>query len=187
MVRNAVAHQGDLIYRIEQLERKLQERTSGRKLTSSSVGNGGLRIIDEGFLEIDGGELRLLAENGVTVARWGDTYYGDWSRGWEFFYPSGQRAFIMGGTTANPAIVTYDVAGNVVFATDAASRNGVARPYVNYVVVPSLSAHGFGEGAASLWPSTDGSSYIGLLGTPDCLTVWPPRTQGAGRRIGDYW
>lgn len=170
---NDIMHDGDLRYRVEKLERRQREDNSGRRLENSSIGAGGLRLIDGGSIEIDGGELRLISEDGVVVARWGDTYYGDWSRGWEFFYPSGQRAFIMGGSAENPAIVIYDVAGNVVFATDAASRSGVARPYVNYRIVPSLSAQSVGEGAASLWPSTDSSSFVELLEGEN--SVWHPR------------
>jgi|SRR5690606_30971878 len=158
---NDIMHDGDLRYRVEKLERRQREDNSGRRLENSSIGAGGLRLIDGGSIEIDGGELRLISEDGVVVARWGDTYYGDWSRGWEFFYPSGQRAFLMGGSPENPAIVIYDVGGRVVFATDAASRNGLARPYLNYRMVPTRNSEVVTNGP--FWPSVEGGSYTPLF------------------------
>jgi hypothetical protein len=154
-------HQGDLIYRVEQLEKILYNRTGGRRLENSSIGAGGLEIIEEGNLTIDGGELVMLAPNGVIVARWGDVVFGGASRGWELNYADGSRGFILGGSEGNQAIAMYDQSGNYVFTTDAISKNGLGRPYLNYPLVPSLGTDNVNVGP--FWPSTTSTSYVEMF------------------------
>ena len=171
MVSNAPMHRGDLLYRIQQLERLVRDRTGGRSLENSSIGAGGLKLKDGGSLTVDGGELVLKSEEGVVVARFGQVWFGESARGYEFNYPSGKRAFALGGSTNNPVVITYDASGNYVFTTDGTSGTGIGRPYLNYHLVPSFD----GEVSTSgpMWPSTTSSAYTKLWEGTN--SVWHPR------------
>src|SRR5690606_6281834 len=161
MPLNSAMHSGDLLYRIEQLERELFKRTGGRRLENSSIGAGGLQVKDGGSITIDGGELVLIDEFGVEVARWGEVSYGGQSsRGWVMRYPNGVQAFSMGGSRENPVIIIRDSQENEVFATDFLSRNGLSRPYLNYHMVPASEADSTTTGP--MWPSTESSAYTAM-------------------------
>lgn len=170
---NSFMHQGDLVYRIEQLEKMVLNRTSGRSLERSSIGAGGLRITDKGSLTIDGGELKMIAPNGVTVARWGDVFFGQASRGWEMNYADGSVGFLMGGPPNQQTIAMYDQVGNYVVTTDGLSRTGLARPYLNYNLVPGFNAEFTGTTVGSGWPSTPSTSYQQMLTGSN--VIWHPR------------
>ncbi|MFB9661606.1 hypothetical protein ACFQS3_02690 [Glycomyces mayteni] len=155
-------HQGDIDYRFKQLESKVNDRLSGRTLQAASIGSGGLTVKDGGKITVDGGELVLLAEDGTTVAKLGMVSFGGESTaGWQFNYPTGGRAFIMGGSAASPAIVFYDLAGNYVMSTDAESGYGIARPYIPYRMVASSDSQVATTGP--FWPSTNSSTFVELF------------------------
>jgi hypothetical protein len=168
---NEFMHQGDLIYRVERLERLNDSRFNARSLEASSIGAGGLDIIDGGRVTIDGGELVLLAPNGVELARWGDVSFGETSRGWELNYADGSRALIVGGTVGQQAMAIYDESGNYVMTTDGLSRNGIGRPYLNIPMVPSTAAQWNTGGP--MWPSTNSTSLTEVL--HGFTTIWHPR------------
>lgn len=58
--------QGDIMARLEELERRVEELQTTRRLPGASIGSGGLRVLDGGNIAIDGGNLiitegRLIA------------------------------------------------------------------------------------------------------------------------------
>jgi hypothetical protein len=179
MPRNSdILNQGDIRHMFKKLEKLIYERTSGRKLDGSSIGGEGLTVSDGGKLTINGGELNLLSEDGVVIAHWGPTTCGDGtSPGWQFSYPNGRPAFLMGGQAENPAIVVYDLAGNYVVSTDAASGQGLARPYISYKMVPTFEAETSGSGPGSMWPSTASTDYVRVMQGSN--SIWHPKANYA--------
>ncbi|WP_156926181.1 hypothetical protein [Glycomyces arizonensis] len=193
MPRNSVMHRGDLVYRIEQLERLLIDRTSGRSLENSSIGAGGLDILDEGninieggdlnlnkggSLTINGGELRSVSPNGETIFYTGPRDIGDDSyRIWELGYDNGVRAVSTAGTFGSETIRIQDYNGNVVFSTASAAGGienvGLAKPHIPLVFYPTFEAENGGSGPGSCFPTTTNSAFTPLL---TCTaTIWAGR------------
>jgi|GEM_PF-5429829 len=164
-------HQGDLVRRIEKLERLVRELSSARGLESSSIGEGGLRLIEGGALTVDGGNIIVRNPSGVNVARFGDIQVGqDITRGWIFRFDTGNLAFALGGRTGGQYWALYDSQGRQIVANDAQSRHGLSRPYIPLRLVPAFSAQ---QEGASMWPSTDASTPTKLLQGVNSL--WHPK------------
>jgi hypothetical protein len=119
------------------------------------------------------GQIRFMTNRnpGATQAYFGSTagtgepftvlYYGD---------DNNQSAL---GIVNRNLIDIQDPNSNQIFANDAATGFGLAKPYLNYHIIPGFNAEGVGAGAASLWPSTANAAYtemwIGLN------TIWHPK------------
>ncbi|MEU6858820.1 hypothetical protein AB0B28_08105 [Glycomyces sp. NPDC046736] len=172
MPASEFAFDGQLARRVQQLEQKLRELLSGRRLEDASIGARGLRVIG-GAITIDGGELKLVSKDGVTVAYWGDVAFGTQSRGWRFAFDTGSSAFLLGGDTGRQTWALYDNAGNYVMTNDGETGHGLGRPYLNYRLVPSFEAQSFGEGNGSLWPSTANTTATKVM--QGINPVWHPR------------
>jgi hypothetical protein len=123
-------------------------------------------------LTMRGGSIRMTSRDGTTgLLYFGD--FGDGSRGWAFSFVDGSTAFFSAGTPDAPIWVLRDSSGNNVVRNDGASGVGLARPYLNYRLVPSSSAHFVGEGTGSGWPSTTNTTATKML--QGINTVWHPR------------
>jgi hypothetical protein len=162
---------GDVVRRVAELERQLRNLTSGRRLEDASVGARGITVRDGGSITIDGGTLKLIDENGVTVAYWGDVNFGGLSRGWVLNFDSGHPAFALGGTPGQQAWQLWDGAGHYIVTNDAASGVGLARPYLNIPMVPS---HGTSIGTGGpFWPEFTNTSFQEVMYR--ITSLWHPK------------
>jgi hypothetical protein len=157
----------DIVSEFRALKQFVSDLAKRVGLSSATISRGGLRIID-------GGKFELVDADGTSTAYFGPLVQGDdTSTGWTFRFDNGGLAFTLSGPPGSQFWTLRDNAGNIVASNDAASGVGLARPYFNYRLVPSLSAQSFGEGSGSMWPSTASTSYIGLLEGDN--TIWNPR------------
>lgn len=154
---------GDTIRRLERLERRLTEIESGRRLEDASIGARGLRLFgggsitvdDGGGVTIDGGRFDLLSDN-VSVVYFGPVILGGESgAGFIFSYDDGTPVFFMGGAPGDQVFSFWDQSGHEVLTSDSVSRTGLARPYLQYRLVPSADAELSGT---LMWPSTASST-----------------------------
>lgn len=76
------------------------------------------------------------------------------------------RALTVSGTNR---LAIYDVSGREVFGTDASSRSGLARPYINYHITPTFDA---AINGTVFVPTTTSAAYVDLW--EGVNTVWHP-------------
>jgi hypothetical protein len=114
--------------------------------------------------------FRFVTEDGSTLALFGKESDGDPT--WRLYYGESDGQFAI-GIVNNDYIVVNDRAGHDIFASDGATGVGLARPYLNYYIVPSSSAESNGTGAFSFWPSTASAAYIGMYDGTNSL--WHPK------------
>lgn len=170
MPQSEFAFDGQTQRRLQRVEQLLQELMSGRRLEDASIGARGLRLLQGGGLTIFGGSLRMTSEDGTT----GLLYFGDSVNGrriWAFSYETGELALHLAGDTGRQHISLWDRLGNVAISTDGASGAGIARPYLNIPMYPSVDAQH--QTGGPLWPATDSTSYVELM--HGFTTLWHPR------------
>lgn len=154
------------------MQRQIDQLRTARSSESTSVGEGGLRFHSGGGVEIDdGGSLRVVDADGVTIAYLGQ--FADGTFGWNFRYDTDDPLFTRQGTAGAQFWGFWDQDGNLIFTSDGVTGAGLGRPYLNYRLVPSFAAEGVGEGATSLWPSTTSTSPVKLM--QGVNPVWHPR------------
>lgn len=86
------------------------------------------------------------------------------------FYRDGSTAWRITGTVGSQFFGLNDESGNEVLSTDAASVNGLARPYFTYPMAPTTNAQINGT---VFVPSTTSAAYVAIYeGRP---SVWHPR------------
>jgi len=164
---------GDLQRRVAELERQLRNLTSGRRLEDASIGARGITVKGGGSITIDGGELRLIDENGVQVAFFGDvTQDGIVSRGWALSFDTGVKAFTLAGDPGAQFWSLRDGTGAPIVTNDAITGVGLGKPYLNYRMVPSFGAESSGV-ATAMWPSTTSTTPVKLM--QGINPVWHPR------------
>lgn len=145
----------DIMRRLRNLERTMRELSSGRRLESSSVGTGGLRIHSGGNALIeDGGGLTVTGGGDITID------------GGEFrvYHPSGTEMMLIfkgvqdqyqiyirrddgssvmqllpHGTSGKQFWVFHDISGSAVLSDDAEAGVGLARPWLAVQMHPMLS------------------------------------------------
>lgn len=167
-----IMHRGDLLRQVEAIRRQLQELMGGRRLENSSIGAGGIRLIDGGSLTISGGSLRMNSADGSV----GLLYFGDSSNGgrtWLFSFPDGEVAFGLIGNRGAGYWGGRDNSGNLIMSNDAGSGVGLSRPYIPYRLVPAFEAQSYGEGNASMWPSTPNTTATKIM--QGLNPVWHPK------------
>jgi hypothetical protein len=163
---------GDLQKRVTELERQLRNITSGRRLEDASIGARGIVVRDEGSIIIDGGGFRVKNIDGIDVVFFGDVAGGAGiSRGWVFRYDTGEVAFELQGQIGDQFWGFRDESGNIIVSSDGASDAGLARPYLNYRLVPTTSAES--STPWPMWPSTTSGSAVGLL--EGVNPIWHPK------------
>lgn len=64
-----------------------------------------------------------------------------------------------------------DPEGTIIFENDSASRNGIGRPYFNYLVTPSVNSETATTGP--MWPSTVSTTLVEMM--HGFNTVWHPK------------
>lgn len=157
-----VMFQGDLPRRVAELERRLTEVTSGRRLEDASVGARGIRLHNGGGITVDdGGRVVLRNAIGVDLAYFGPIGGGSQGNpGWRLNYDNSDPAISLQGPPGRQFAAVRDIAGNIAFSTDSETRTGLARPYIPLRLVPSFDAQQVGT---SMWPSTDATAATKLM------------------------
>lgn len=143
-------------------------------------------------LDITAKIFRLVTEDDHPLAFFGKEADGDPL--WILYYGGADEQWAMRTLNGNDLVISYrdgvdwlrisgtigeqifqirDNAGHELISSDGASDVGLARPWLNYYLQPAFEAEGVGEGATSLWPSTDSSSYTNML--RGFNTLWHPR------------
>lgn len=148
-----IMNSGDLKRRVDALEKRLREITSGRRLEDASVGARGIQIIGGGNLTVDGGTVRLISNLGVTLAKYGPNSLGNPE--WRLNYDSGGAAVNVQGGANDQFVAVWDRGGHIVFSTDTDSGAGLARPWLPLRLVPAGDAQ---IEPPSPLPSTDATS-----------------------------
>lgn len=147
IVSDAAQNPGDVMTRLRNLERRLDELTTARGLEASSIGAGGLRI--------NGGTLRIVNPDGVSVCFFGPLgTSGGTSRGWAFRHDDDSVAFTLQGAEGNQFWALWDKQGHIVISSDADSGEGLARPWI-----PLDTPHPNGLGH---WPGTNSGSWSAI-------------------------
>lgn len=163
-------HDGDLHWRVEKLERLVRDLTSGRDLEAASIDSGGLELLNGGELLIDGGTVRMVSLDGVEIFALINL---SGTRAWKLAYDDGPTAIGTVGGLGTQHVAIWDHSDNEVVATDSASQNGLARPYLNIPMYPSRDAQH--QSGGPFWPATNSTSYVELL--HGFTSVWQPRVQ----------
>ncbi|MFI2663744.1 hypothetical protein [Micromonospora carbonacea] len=113
---------GDIMRRLRDLERAVRELAASRRLEAASIGRGGIVIKD-------GGSLRIVNTDGVSIAWMGA--FSDDESGFILRRAGGQLAFGVYGTGTDTGFAAmYDLAGQYIVTDDVASGRGLARPYI---------------------------------------------------------
>jgi len=153
-----IMNSGDVWAAINEIRRTLMDLTSGRRLEDASIGARGLRLLDGGSLTINGGAIRMTDETGSV----GLLFFGpgtDGHRIWAFSFDDGEFAFGLQGSVGRSYWAGYDRQGNLLMANDGQTGVGLARPYLNYRLVPSSEAQITGT---SFVPSHTSTSFVTL-------------------------
>lgn len=158
----------ELARRVQALEREVKELRAARRLTSASVGAGGVRIVDGGRLSMDtpGGQ-RMVDIGAIEDPNFnhgdGSKQQAIWLRredGSNFFacyaYPP------LGSETQ--AWTFYDREGNIIFAEDTNSGTGIAKPYIPLTAPVS--------GDNTTWPHGTSATFAGISNSYN--TKWQP-------------
>jgi len=126
----------DLIRKIEELERRLRSLELSPRLGSAAIDDGSLTV----------------ALNGVPMLYVGELSGGNAGyHGLEVFREDGTLAFIVGGNAFPYQYwAMQDRTNHIVASDDAASGEGLARPYIPYQVY---------TGDSTLWPGVVGGSF----------------------------
>ncbi|MEU7044926.1 hypothetical protein AB0A77_28260 [Streptomyces varsoviensis] len=145
-----------LARRIADLEREVKELRAARRLESATIGGGGLRITDGGRLAMDtprdeaGMQQRMVDIGRIDAPGWahldGSPQQAIWLR-----REDGHDVLAIYG---HPDAMGYDTqfwglndhSGNQLVADDAATRTGLARPYLPVTFWPTF------EGGYAYWP-----------------------------------
>jgi hypothetical protein len=147
----------DVNSEIRELKRQVAELTKRVGLSSAVISRGGITILNEG-------DLTMFNEDDVEIFKVGQIEFGEGaSYGMQVNFDNGVRGIVFGGSPGSQVFALCDETGDYLVTNDAASGRGLARPYLNYRLVPTLSAQSVGEGVGSMWPSTTSASLIGLL------------------------
>lgn len=153
---------GDLMRRVRELEQKVQELVSGRRLENSAVGRGGVRVHRGGGVSVeDGGRLGTVLASGVRPFSVGQLAFGDppvLYDGIVFRNPTGNAIFFtfpVGGSAENIAWKFTDGQSREVLSMDVLN-GGLARPWLPQPGVPVVSTS---------IPMTTTSSFIAVWST----------------------
>lgn len=148
---------GDLVRRIQVLERKLQEIIGARTLEAASIGAGGLQVTDDGSVTV------LDQSSGKPVLFGGkrETAGGARQMVVLLFRDDGTPALQLSDNGSNPshphqqALQWFDRAENVVLADDTNGGWGLASPHVS-------GGFNFGNTDITKWPSTTNTSWTSI-------------------------
>lgn len=144
IVSDAAQPAGDVMRRLRDLERRVDELSSARGLESSTVGAGGLSV--------RGGTLTITNPDGVTTCYFGPLGRGDdTSRGWMFRHDDDTPAFTLQGAPGRQFWAFWDHVGNIIASSDADSGTGLARPWIP---LPAPAPAGAGH-----WPGTTTANW----------------------------
>lgn len=155
----------DVNSEIRELKRQVAELTKRVGLSSAVISRGGLRIINEG-------EFTVLNEDDIEAFKVGQVEFGQGSSfGMRVNYEDGTRGIVFGGTPGQQVFALCDETGDYLVTNDSASGRGLARPYLNYRLVPTSSADS--STPWPMWPSTTSGSAVGLL--EGVNPIWHPK------------
>lgn len=143
-----------LIRRIEALETRLRELASAQTLGAATVGSGGITITNSG-------SLKVVDANGVTIGLLGalPAAYNEASGpqpGFQLQREDGSTALFLGDLSPltppfKQSFQVMDRARNVIFADDANSGVGLARPHLS--VGPLTNTN------IATWPATTAGTW----------------------------
>ncbi|WFE45296.1 hypothetical protein [Verrucosispora sp. WMMD1129] len=177
---------GDIMRRLRELEKLVEQLTAGRRLEAASIGSGGVTVKD-------GGAIRVVDEDGTYLL-------------WTGLLSNGVRGTVMRRAGGGLAIATYgtgvagdtgfvamyDLADQYIVTDDVASGRGLARPYIPVpmgdVTPPTATTTSadFVDLSAGLWPAQHPvlRAYV-LVRSSDGSTTGEVRLVVDGEQVGD--
>lgn len=89
---------------------------------------------------VDRGDWSFVADNGVELVKFGEVIIGSGTRGWVFRRGNnGTNALFLGGAqSGNQYFALLDNSANTIISDDAASQQGLARPYLTMPVTKTV-------------------------------------------------
>lgn len=165
-VTNGIADQldpGRMNRRIADLERQVRELRAAKRAEATTISVGGLTITAQGGLNvIDDYENVLLALGAILNIPFpgGITQYGFQLTRQNPDGTPGELALSLAASGATPpqTLGLYDASGNTLWSDDGIAEQGIALPYLSFMMAPYVG---------SLWPSTNAGSWSILhLGEP---------------------
>jgi len=160
--------------RIQKLEAQVEELRAARRLEAATIGQGGLTVKGGGTITVtEGGDIRVSGSGGIDADGYiqlrgldgeAQVYFGPIAYdgvsagiGWFMDRQNGRRALSMEGSNPNNQFVAlWDEQEHIVVSDDAASGQGLARPWLPVAFSPSDFA---------VWPGTRSASYARILET----------------------
>lgn len=140
---------------LREIKRQIAELNKRVGLSSAVISRGGVTILNEG-------ELTMFNEADVEIFKVGQVEFGEGaSYGMQVNFDNGVRGIVFGGSPGSQVFALCDETGDYLVTNDAASGYGLARPYLNYRLVPTTSAES--STPWPMWPSTTSGSAIGLM------------------------
>lgn len=116
--------------------RAIENLRSERRASSTTIGDGDLRLINGGSLVVDGGDVIMLDTDGSEMFRIGVMTYGD--RGVTITRDNGAIAFEMRKTFSNStsqSVYLRDDQGDILIAEESLG-NGIGQPFFDIPMVP---------------------------------------------------
>lgn len=166
---------GETVFAVDTADPASVEMNLGSAGGINVTGGASIALNDGGGINVNGGTFRMFSETGHGLVLIGTILQGtDESRGFIFSFDNGDSsstAFSLAGAPGSQFWSLRDNANNIVVSNDAASGNGLARPYLNIPMYPSVaSTH---QTAGPFWPATNSTSYVELF--HGFTTMWHPR------------
>lgn len=133
IVSDAAVSRGDIMRRLAELEQKVKELQSGRRLEATTLGRGGVVVRGGNIRVTEKGQIIVEAEPGDNIIRLGRVPFGD--------DPEAEKPGLVsfrtrrdGKTVAmslfDGIFAVWDRTENPVMHTDEAAGRGLARPYL---------------------------------------------------------
>lgn len=167
--------QGDVMRRLRELEQRVVELTSGRRLENASVGAGGIRVKggggitveDGGDVDVNGGLLQVRAENGNAIMRIGPDFQG--RPVFELYSDEGVLIFrTLYLSSGRLTWALHDLTGRLVLSADGETGQGIAEPWIAVPGEPKCFPTAFLDSAG-----TDNTLPISAITSES--TVWEGR------------
>lgn len=138
LVSDSAFSSGNIMRRLKQLERKIHQLSTARRLESATIGEGGLEVEGSGRITIsEGGSILVFDSAGNELFYVGG--FQDRGYGLSIWRPDGSKALdVIGDTENDPRTFTiYDRQENEIFSEDETGR-GISSPWISYPIQDSV-------------------------------------------------
>jgi hypothetical protein len=149
-----------LARKVQALEREVRELRAARRLEAAAVGAGGLKVVNGGRLAMDTPAGTRMLDIGAINNPVYNRPDGSQQQAAFLRRDDGSSALSLFaypvGSGVNQFVAIRDTSGNIVFGDDAASGQGLARPYLPVTMGPAIGT------GWDYWPRVTASTLADL-------------------------